>query len=83
MLRSRLCLQGKILIIVLRKIDCFGLFGNSLKGVVIEFSALFNIGGQSTLDAQNVTVVQKCAMSTVFAGFLNFFTKQHNWYLEN
>ena len=70
-------LQGVIVFIVFRKIQrlCFG--GDTLAGIVFEFSACVIDGTDALLDTKDLLVIQPSAVDAVCTGTLNFLTKQH------
>ena len=70
-------LQREIFLFILGKIHGFGLKGNPLAGIIAEFDT-FAVGHtDSFFCAENLVVVQLCAMDTNGAGVLDFLTKQH------
>ena len=61
--------------VVLLKVQCFGLGGNSLAGIVFEFPAFFAIFHHAPLGAKVGVVAEKSAVLTVFAGTRQLFAE--------
>ena len=70
-------LQGIIVFVVFRKIQCLCFDGNTLTGIVFEFSAGVIDGADALLDTKDLFVIQLSAVDAVCTGALNFLTKQH------
>ena len=70
-------LQGVVVFIVFCKIQCFRLGGNTLAGIVLEFSAALLHGDDSFFRTKDIFFIQLCAVDAVCAGTRDFLAKQH------
>jgi hypothetical protein len=76
-----LLLQGEIVIIILREIQCLGLCGDPLARIVFEFAAFRRLGYHTSFDAERLLIIQLCAVNAIFAGVGHFLSEQHSGYL--
>ena len=69
--------KGVIFLAVFFKIQSLCFFGDTLAGVIAEFPAFTLRRNNALFDAQNLLLIDLCAVHTVCAGLFNFLTKQH------
>ena len=69
-------LQGKILFVILIKIQSLGLGGNTLAGIVAELAA-FAHGNNTLLYAKHLLIAEHRAVAAVGAGLFYLLAKQH------
>ena len=70
-------LQGVIVFVVFGEIQRLCLGGNTLAGIVFEFSASVIDGADALFNTKDLFVIQLSAVDAVCTGALNFLTKQH------
>lgn len=70
-------LQRKIMLIVFPEVQCFGLRGNTLAGIILEFTAFVGFNNHSALDTQNLFLADFGTVGTVRAGMGDFLSEQH------
>ena len=70
--------EGKIVLIVLGKIQSLWLRGDTLEGVVAEFAAVVAVGHDSLFGAEHHLFIHPRAVAAVVAGALHFFAEQHS-----
>lgn len=63
--------------VVFAKIQCFGFGGDTLTGVVFEFTAFVRFHYHAPLDAQDLLLVDHCSVGAIGAGTGHFLSEQH------
>lgn len=70
--------EGKIVLIIFCEVQCFGLRGHALEGVVAELAAVVAVGHDSLFGAEHHIFIHLRTVAAVVAGTLHFFAEQHS-----
>ena len=73
--------EGEVLVVVFGEIQCLGLLGDALEGIVAEAAALAVGVLDTLLGAQDCVLVQSCTASAIAAGTLHLLSEKHSRYL--